>query len=69
MENYRRVLTNMLVRIEKEYRTPPKNGLTPTLLAIRKQKYKTYSLTNRNLCLANNLFAVLFHAKNVRLNQ
>ncbi len=27
-------LTNMLVRIEKEYRTPPKNGLTPTLLAI-----------------------------------
>jgi len=24
----------MLVRIEKEYRTPPKNGLTPTLLAI-----------------------------------
>ena len=27
-------LTNMLVRVEKELRTPLKNGLTPTLLAI-----------------------------------
>jgi hypothetical protein len=31
MEKYPRDLTNMLVRIEKEIRTPPKNGLTLTL--------------------------------------
>ena len=27
-------LTNVLVRVEKEYQTPPKNNLTPTLLEI-----------------------------------
>jgi hypothetical protein len=34
IEKYHGDLTNMLVRIEKETQTPPKNGLTPTLLAI-----------------------------------
>ena len=51
-------LTNMLVRVEKELRTPLKNRLTPTLLAILLAKKITNSLANRNLCLANNLFAV-----------
>jgi len=34
MKKYLGYLTNMLVKIEKEYRTPLKKGLTPTVLAI-----------------------------------
>ena len=34
IEKYLGYLTNMLVRIENENQTPPKNGLTPTMLAI-----------------------------------
>ena len=58
-------LTNMLVRVEKELRTPLKNGLTPTLLAILLAKKVTNSLANRNMCLANNSFAVSWCVSNV----
>jgi hypothetical protein len=33
-DKYSSDLTNMLVRIEKELRTPSKNSLAPTLIAI-----------------------------------